>query len=485
MFNKWLLSAVVCAAGVLTACGGGDESSSIVIEGDNVTTTNNTTTGTTGGGMGTAAGSPSSCPTWASSRPIDANGNNVCQLPSTITTSRTLDANIVWYMAERVTVGNGNGRMSATRGVLSNGSPVLNVVLTVEAGTQIKGATGSFANLIITRGSRIVAEGTAQRPIVFSSDDADLNGSGEWGGLILHGYGQHNVCGTNPAVACNIDSEGESGFAGGYTADDNSGVLRYVVVTEGGFQFAPGNEINGISLVGVGSGTTMDYIQIHDNSDDGIEFYGGAVNVRHLVVTNAGDDSIDWDEGYTGNIQYAIVRQGAQSEGNTVEADTDGSTTGFLSKPTLSNMTFIAGGSATTMVVLKARSGGFFHNSIITAPATSAASSCVTISGSSAQALRNTAIGFNNVITNCGPFGDTVLSQATVTVANPGLSATYVPSAAGARLAAPISFAAFNAANAESTALTTFLDATNYIGAVNPAGGANLWFQGWTVPGSL
>jgi hypothetical protein len=70
-------------------------------------------------------------------------------------------------------------------------------------------------------------------------------------------------------------------------------------------------------------------------------------------------------------------------------------------------------------------------------------------------------------------------------VANPGLSATYVPSAAGARLAAPISFAAFNAANAESTALTTFLDATNYIGAVNPAGGANLWFQGWTVPGSL
>jgi hypothetical protein len=483
MFRKLMLATAATAALGLTACGGGDETSSILIEGDTVTTTNNNTT--TGGTGGTATpGSPSTCPTWSSARPIDDNGNNVCQLPGTITVSRTLDSNIVWYMAERVTVGNGNQEMSATKGVLANGSPVLNVTLTVEPGTQIKGATGSFANLIITRGSRIMAEGTANAPIVFSSDDADMSGPGEWGGLIMHGYGVHNVCGTDATVACNIDSEGESGFAGGYTEDDDSGVLRYVVVTEGGFQFAPGNEINGISLVGVGSGTTLEYIQIHDNADDGIEYYGGTVDTKYLVVTGAGDDSIDWDEGFSGNIQYAIVRQSEASEGNVIEADTDGSTTGFLSKPTLSNITFIGDGTATTMVVLKARSGGFIHNTILTADAGSAAASCVTISGDPAQALRNTAIGFNNVITDCGDFGDTVLDQTTVTAVDPALSATYVPDAAEATLAAPIDFAAFNAANAESTAKTSFLDNTSFIGAVNPDG-SDLWFQGWTLPGTL
>jgi len=291
-------------------------------------------------------------------------------------------------------------------------------------------------------------------------------------------------CGTDASVACNIDSEGESGFAGGYSEGDDSGVLRYVVVTEGGFQFAPGNEINGISLIGVGSGTTLEYIQIHDNSDDGIEYYGGSVNTKYLVVTGAGDDSIDWDEGFSGNIQYAIVRQSGASEGNAIEADTDGSTTGFLSKPTLSNLTFIAGGSATTMVVLKARSGGFIHNSIFTANGGSAVASCFTISGAPAQALRNTAIVVNNLITHCGSFGDTVLDQTTVTAVDPALSATYVPGVAAAALAAPIDFAAFNAANAQSSADTGFLDNTAFIGAVNPSG-ANLWFQGWTLPGTL
>ena len=484
MFRKLMLATAVTAALGLTACGGGDENNSILIEGDTVTTTNNNSTTTTGGAGSVTPGSPSTCPSWSSARPVDDNGKSVCQLPGTITVSRTLSSNIVWYMAERVTVGNGNQRMSPTRGLLANGTPVLSVTLTVEPGTQIKGATGSFANLIITRGSRIMAEGTASAPIVFSSDDADTNGPGEWGGLILHGYGVHNVCGTNATVACNIDSEGESGFAGGYTENDSSGVLRYVVVTEGGFQFAPGNEINGISLVGVGSGTTMEYIQIHDNSDDGIEYYGGTVNTKYLVVTGAGDDSIDWDEGFSGNIQFAIVRQSSASEGNVIEGDTDGSTTGFLSKPTLANISFIGNGSATTMVVLKARSGGFMHNSILTTGPGNVIASCVTVSGAPAQALRNTAIGFNNVITNCGSFGDTVLNQTTVTAVNPALSANFVPGAAAARLATPINFAAFNAANAESTAKTSFLENTAYIGAVNPTGG-NLWFQGWTLPGTL
>jgi hypothetical protein len=467
----------------LSACGGGDENSTLTIEGDTVTTTNNNTETATGASTATA-GTTSTCPAWASARPRDAQARNVCQLPSTLSVSRTLDAATVWYMADRVTVGNGNAEMSVTPGTLSNGAAVQDVTLTIEPGTQVKAATGTFANLIVTRGSRLVAEGTAAQPIVFSSDDDGESGSGEWGGIILHGYGLHNVCGTDATVACNIDSEGESGFAGGYDAADSSGSLRYVVVTEGGYEFAPGNEINGISLVGVGSGTTMEYIQVDNNADDGVEFYGGSVNARYLVLTGNQDDSIDWDEGYTGNIQFAIVKQSAQSQGNVVEADTDGSTTGFLSKPTLANMTFIGAGQATTMVVLKSRSGGFFHNSVLTTGSGSVITSCVAVNGSSAQANRNTSIVFNNIMTNCGSFGDTVLGTTTVAVLDPLLSATYQPAAAAAVLSAPLDIAAFNAAYPESTALSSFLQATSYIGAVDPSASVR-WYEGWTLPGTL
>ncbi len=145
--------------------------------------------------------------------------------------------------------------MSVIEGTLESGDPVIEATLTIEAGTEIKGRTNSFANLIITRGSRIEALGTGSLPIIFSSDDDGYDGVGEWGGLIIHGYAQHNEClmADMGAVACNVDSEGESGFAGGYTNDDDSGTLRYVIVTEGGFEFDIGNEINGISMVGVGN----------------------------------------------------------------------------------------------------------------------------------------------------------------------------------------------------------------------------------------
>ena len=202
----------------------------------------------------TNGGISQSCPTWSSAREQDPMGKDVCQLPSEILEDRTLTSDITWYMAGRVTVGNGNREMSVTEGTLENGSPVINATLTINPGTQIVARTGTFANLLITRGSKINAVGTASDPIVFSSDDDGFDGTGEWGGLIIHGYGLHNECLTADAgtVACNVDAEGESGFAGGYTADDDSGALSYVVVAEGGYEFAPGNEINGVSLVGVG-----------------------------------------------------------------------------------------------------------------------------------------------------------------------------------------------------------------------------------------
>ena len=231
----------------------------------------------------------------------------LCLLPPTVSTDLTLTAGVDYLMEGRVTVGNGNGQLEINGdGTLSDGSSV-RVTLTIEAGVNVYGKTGTFANLVITRGSKLMAEGTKSAPIVFSSDDEGLDGSGEWGGLILHGYAPHNECVVGGSY-CDIDSEGESGFAGGYDPEDSSGVLRYVVVAEGGYEFSTGNEINGISLVGVGSGTEMDCPSSWQ-PDDGIEFYGGTVNVGHGVFTNNNDDSVDWDEGYQGNLQYIIVKR--------------------------------------------------------------------------------------------------------------------------------------------------------------------------------
>ena len=143
--------------------------------------------------------------------------------------------------------------------------------------------------------------------------------------------------------------------------DDSSGVLNYVVVAEGGYEFSTGNEINGISLVGVGSGTEMDYIQVHGNSDDGIEFYGGNVNVKHGVFTNNNDDSVDWDEGYQGNLQYIIVKQGA-SKGDPLRWTPRAPPWSCRSRPWRTSRS-----SMTRLLIdlQKKRSGGFFHNTVV------------------------------------------------------------------------------------------------------------------------
>jgi hypothetical protein len=360
MVKKGMASAVAIAAMTgLFGCSEGDQST-ITIDAP----TNIVNPPPSGGNPPGNGGISQNCPAWSGAKPVDDDGNDVCALPAQIDQDRTLTSDIVWLMESRVTVGNGNGEIGAD-GELTSGNALQNVILTIEAGTQVKGATGTFANLLITRGSQIRANGTADAPIIFSSDDPGIEGSGEWGGLILHGFGEHNQCGVD---TCNIDAEGESGFAGGFQADDSSGTLAYVIVAEGGFEFSVGNEINGISLVAVGSGTDMHHVQVESNSDDGIEFYGGAVNLKYGVFTNNLDDSVDWDEGYVGNLQYILVRQAPESFGNAFEMDTQGNPLP-LSKPTLANVTVIGDGvdgDEEELLVFKAGSGGFFHNTVLT-----------------------------------------------------------------------------------------------------------------------
>lgn len=462
-----LASMLLVAAGGLYGCADGDEA---VI---NITST--------GGGSGPTTNPTSSCPTWALARPQDDAGNDVCQLPAEILTDQTLTSDKVWYMASRVTVGNGNQEMSVIEGTLESGDPVLNVTLTIEAGTEIKGRTGSFANLVITRGSRIEALGTGALPIIFSSDDDGYDGTGEWGGLVIHGYAPHNECLTANmgAIACNVDAEGESGFAGGYTADDDSGTLRYVIVTEGGFEFDIGDEINGVSLVGVGSGTEIDYVQVNSNADDGFEFFGGTVSAQHLVLTGNLDDSVDWDEGWQGNLQYILVIQSVDTNGNVIEADTEG-TLDFLSKPTIANATFIGNGSKTTGAVFKETSGGFLHHSVIAFDASLAGpTTCV---DSSAGATSGTELVFTNVVGACDASGDVVLIPAPI--ADAQIDAGYACQAAECAAVGTLDIATINATYPESVADPAFFDATDYAGAVDPAGGDD-WYAGWTIAGTL
>jgi hypothetical protein len=440
-------------------------------------------TSTTGAGGGTTTNPTSVCPSFALARPQDNDGNDVCQLPPSIMTDTILTSDKVWYMASRVTVGNGNELMSVVEGTLENGDPVANVTLTIDPGTQIKGRTGSFANLLITRGSRIEANGTGQLPIVFSSDDDGEDGTAEWGGLIIHGYAPHNECLTANmnAIPCNVDAEGESGFAGGYSPDDDSGVLNHVIVTEGGFEFDIGDEINGVSLVAVGAGTEIDYVQVNSNSDDGFEFFGGRVSAKHLVLTGNLDDSVDWDEGWQGNLQHVLVIQTpGSSPDKLIEADTLG-TDDFLSKPTIANATFI--GASTTGARFKEETGGFLHRSIITFDSSvTAATKCVDTGGATANV--GVSLVLEDVLCDGDESGDVNLLPATV--ADVQLAADYSsqnPAAAGLT-PFKTALATFNTTYAESVADPAFFDDTDYAGAVDPAGGDD-WYAGWTLPGTI
>src|SRR5690606_543371 len=174
-------------------------------------------------------------------------------------------------------------------------------VMNIAPGTTIAGELATLGTLIVERGGRINAVGTPDAPIVFTSDQPiGMRNRGDWGGLIINGRAPLNVPG---GVAI---GEGDTGEYGGDDPDDDSGILRYVRVEFAGIEFSPDNELNGIAFQGVGRGTEVDYVQVKMNRDDGVEFFGGTVDVRHVVLTAIRDDSLDWTFGWTGRVQYLI-----------------------------------------------------------------------------------------------------------------------------------------------------------------------------------
>ncbi|WP_207495038.1 hypothetical protein [Aridibaculum aurantiacum] len=216
--------------------------------------------------------------------------------------------------------------------------------LSIPAGTILKSDISQKGAIIIERGAKIEAMGTASQPIVFTSGKAPGQRTrGDWGGIILLGNAPTN----RPLSPAPLVEGGVDRRYGGTNPADNSGTMRYVRIEWAGIAAEPGSEINGLTLGGVGSGTTLEYIQVAYANDDAYEFFGGTVNAKYLMSYASSDDDLDFDFGYTGKIQYAVVMRRPEiadtDAGNGVEADNDGSGTSAkpYTRPVLSNITWV------------------------------------------------------------------------------------------------------------------------------------------------
>ena len=235
-------------------------------------------------------------------------------LEGNITEDKTLDASKIWLI---------KGRVSVTDGT----------TLTIPAGTIIKAASGTGADastLIVARGGKMIANGTADNPIIMTAaaDNIEVGGTypesgpalnvdtrGLWGGLLILGKAPCSFKSDVTELQIEgIPTSDTNGLYGGSVADDNSGSFQYISIRHGGAEIGEGNEINGLTLGGVGSGTTVNQIEVLGNVDDGIEFFGGTVKATNLLVWGQGDDAIDIDQAYAGTIDGALVVLTAASD---------------------------------------------------------------------------------------------------------------------------------------------------------------------------
>lgn len=252
--------------------------------------------------------------------------------------------------------------------------------LNIQAGTVIKGKAGADAFLTISRGAKINAMGTKEEPIIFTAEADDVTDPtdlgpddiGLWGGIVICGKAPFEKDGLVEAQAEGVAGTEPRALYGGTVDNDNSGTLRYVSVRHAGFELGSGDELNGISWCAVGSGTTVEYVEIYANKDDGMEFFGGSVNVKYAVVAFCRDDAFDWDEGFRGKGQFwfAIQSNGlGDCIGELDGAIPDGGAR--YSNPMVYNWTGIGpgqGGAAaqTIMILQRDATAGQIKNSVFT-----------------------------------------------------------------------------------------------------------------------
>jgi len=369
-----------------------------------------------------------------------------------------------------------------------------NASLTIEPGTLIK---GNPAALVVTRGSKLFAVGTQEKPIVFtSSKPAGQRAAGDWGGIVFLGKATVNVPGGEGTVEGGLDPV--LGKYGGNDDTDNSGILKFVRIEFAGIAFQPNNETNGLTLAGVGSGTEISYVQINHGGDDGIEWFGGTVNGKYLVVNKTLDDMFDTDFGYRGVNQFAIgisdpaIADISGSNGFEADNDAQGSTNQPFSQSIFTNVTIIGPKQDSTTVINSNYKRGFhlrrstkqsIRNSIISGFPTA----CRLESSNSENYFQNSKeIKIqNNIFTqftkfidstsaNSSVIGDSLLKNNRIfnNLSNLGLIS---PIASVPNLLPMAGSPALTGANFDSIPL--FAQKTNYIGAMNGSDWTKCWCE--------
>ena len=315
-----------------------------------------------------AEGSGMSARSFNFSRPIDALGlqdcsapvatcpagttadGEHCTLPNSITNDLFLPAGKTYIVEGQVAVEAG-GTLTIAPGVTVQGS--------------VNDASPNF--IAVKRGGRIYAEGTPNQPITFTGPQAV---PGSWAGLVLAGESDCNDA-AGVAGGCQFEAVPEITY-GGSNPEDSSGALRYVRILWAGQSIAPNEELNSLTLLAVGSGTVLENVQVDGGLDDGFEFFGGTVNGRYLVCSNMGDDCFDFDQGFSGKIQFALGWQGVNSDqgsdSNGIESDNDNPASDKLprTRPQVSNITLVGNGNVGNEGArIRRGSGGNYANLVI------------------------------------------------------------------------------------------------------------------------
>lgn len=394
-------------------------------------------------------------------------GNQICTLSGTYEEDLHLTANFDYVISGAVRIGNDNAS---------------NPVLSIDPGVTTYGQSGNDF-LWIDRGAQIWANGTREAPITMTSaSDADATAStrGEWGGLVINGNAPINGC-SEGTVLCEAAGEGNSGLFGGNDAQDNSGSLTYLVVKYAGFLINDLDELNGIAFQGVGSGTNVDYIQVHNNQDDGIEFFGGTVNARHLYLTGNRDDSLDWTKGWQGKVQHVVVVQGEDTGDQGFEMDNNGDAPDLAprAQPVIANATLVGNANTDIGMLIREGTGGNFYNFVITG----FGDGCIDIDTTETFTAAGTpdnlsgTLTMNNSVVDCETnyiedAGEAFTVEAWFeaqdgnTMLETGMS-DYINSTA-----------VNNINHFETESLGPWFDETDYVGAVPGAG--EDWTAGWT-----
>jgi hypothetical protein len=362
--------------------------------------------------------------------------------------------------------------------------------LTIQPGTTVVGEFATNGTLVVERGGRLMAEGRADAPIVFTSDQPiGSRARGDWGGLILNGRAPINLPG---GVGL---GEGDTGAYGGDDPNDNSGTLRYVRVEYAGIEFSPDNELNGIAFQGVGRGTIVDHVQVKHNKDDCVEFFGGTVDVKHVLLTSCGDDSLDWTFGWTGRAQFVVIHQQGDDADNGFEADNNGNNNDLLprSNPTIYNATLIGdpdtneGNESDDGMEIREGTAGTIRNFIVMGfkeyGIDFSNASTLTQARQGTLSLANGILFNNGILPGHGHFDSDAtpfLTQVATILVNrdPGLIDPYNHDAPNYRPASIATLAGGQLAPAIPPN-DGFFEVTTFIGALSPDP-AQDWTRGWT-----